>query len=142
MSVAVAVDGERTQLRELPDEITFVESPPGMAGLTRFDVSALDESGFLFSLRSLDNEAVRLFVIPPQAYFADYAPEVSPEVLAALSMEADTPPVMLAVVHPGAGEATTANLLAPIVVDPLTGMAAQVVLDGDEWPLRAPLGVG
>jgi flagellar assembly factor FliW len=28
------------------------------------------------------------------------------------------------------------------VVNPVTGAAAQVVLDGDEWPLRAPLGVG
>ena len=49
---------------------------------------------------------------------------------------------MLAVVHPGAEEPTTANLLAPILVNPVTGAAAQVVLDGDEWPLRAPLGTG
>jgi len=31
MSVAVALDGARSQLRELPDEIVFVEAPPGMA---------------------------------------------------------------------------------------------------------------
>jgi len=49
---------------------------------------------------------------------------------------------MLAVVHPGGDEPTTANLLAPILVNPVTGAAAKVVLDGDEWPLRAPLGTG
>lgn len=142
MSVAVALDGARSQLRELPDELVFVEPPPGMATLTRFDLTALDESGFLFALRSLELAGVRLFVIPPQAYFEGYAPEVSASVRTALGLDATTQPVMLAVVHPGGDEATTANLLAPIVVNPLTGAAAQVVLDGDEWPLRAPLGKG
>lgn len=140
MSVAIALDGARAQVRELPDELSFVEPPPGMAGLTRFDLTGLDEEGFLFALRSLEAEGVRLFVIPPQAYFQDYAPAVSPQVREALGMDADAQPVMLAVVHPGGSEATTVNLLAPIVVDPRSGAAAQVVLDGDEWPLRAPLG--
>lgn len=142
MSVAVALDGARSQLRELPDELTFVEPPPGMATLTRFDLTALDETGFLFALRSLELAGVRLFVIPPQAYFEGYAPEVSATVRTALGLDATTQPVMLAVVHPGGDEPTTANLLAPIVVNPVTGAAAQVVLDGDEWPLRAPLGMG
>jgi flagellar assembly factor FliW len=140
MSVAVALDGARSQLRELPDELSFVEPPPGMATLTRFDLTALDETGFLFALRSLEMPGVRLFVIPPQAYFQGYAPAVSTSVRTALGMDATTQPVMLAVVHPGGEEPTTANLLAPIVVNPVTGAAAQVVLDGDEWPLRAPLG--
>ncbi len=140
MSVAVALDGARTELRELPEVLTFVEPPPGMAMLTTFDLAALDDSGFLFALRSLEAPSVRLFAIPPQAYFPSYNPLVSAEVRTALGMDAETQPVMLAVVHPGEGEATTANLLAPIVVDPVSGAAAQVVLDGDEWPLRAPLG--
>lgn len=140
MSVAVALDGSRSQLRELPEVLTFVEPPPGMALLTRFDLVPLDEAGFLFALRSLEATGVRLFVIPPQAYFAGYEPEVSASVREALGMSGDAQPVMLAVVHPSEGEDTTVNLLAPIVVDPATGAAAQVVLDGDEWPLRAPLG--
>lgn len=139
MSVAVALDGARSQLLELPDELAFVDSPPGMGELTKFDLSALDESGFLFALRSLEQPGVRLFVIPPRAYFAEYAPEVSASVRIALGLSADTRPVLLAVVHPGGDDSTTANLLAPIVVNPLTGAAAQVVLDSDEWPLRAPL---
>ncbi len=140
MSVAVAMDGSRSKLLVLPDELDFVEAPPGMATLTRFDITALDEAGFLFALRSLEMPGVRLFVIPPQAYFREYAPEVSASVRTALGMDATIQPVMLAVVHPGGEEPTTANLLAPIVVNPVTGAAAQVVLDGDEWPLRAPLG--
>jgi len=142
MSVAVALDGSRSRLRVLPDEVVFVEPPPGMATLTRFDITALDESGFLFALRSLEQPGVRLFVIPPQAYFVDYAPEISASVRTAIGLDATTQPVMLAVVHPGGDDVTTANLLAPIVVNPLTGAAAQVVLDSDEWPLRAPLNAG
>lgn len=140
MSVAVSIDGTRSELRELPDVLTFIEPPPGMVQLTRFDLDALDDAGFLFALRSLESPGVRLFVIPPQAYFPAYAPPVSEQVREALGMSPDTQPVLLAVVTPGEGEPTTVNLLAPIVVDPTTGAAAQVVLDGDEWPLRAPLG--
>ncbi|NYI40002.1 flagellar assembly protein FliW [Demequina lutea] len=142
MSVAVAIDGDRTKLRELPDEIVFVESPPGMATSTRFVLTALDDSGFLFALRSLETPGVRLFVITPRAYFPGYAPEVSASVRTALGLDAATPAVLLAVVHPGGDQTSTANLLAPLVVNPDTGAAAQVVLDGDEWPLRAPLGTG
>ena len=140
MSVAVAIDGARNELRELPDVLTFIEPPPGMVQLTRFDLYALYDSGFLFALRSLENTNVRLFVIPPQAYFPTYAPDASEQVREALGMDATSQPVLLAVVTPGEGEPTTVNLLAPIVVNPATGAAAQVVLDGDDWPLRAPLG--
>jgi len=142
MSVAVALDGAGSRLRVLPDELVFVEPPPGMATLTRFDIAALDESGFLFALRSLEQEGVRLFVIPPQAYFFDYAPTISASARTALGLDETTVPVMLAVVHPGGDDPTTVNLLAPILINPATGAAAQVVLDGDEWPLRAPLGSG
>lgn len=141
MSVAIALDGSRSELREIPETLSFIEPPPGMASLTQFDVVALDDAGFLFALRSTEQPGVRLFAIPPRAYFPNYAPETTKDVRQALGMADDAQPVLLAIVHPGQGEATTANLLAPIVIDPSTGVAAQVVLDSDEWPLRAPMGV-
>ncbi|WP_062204877.1 flagellar assembly protein FliW [Demequina salsinemoris] len=138
-TIAVALDPARATLHELPDVLTFIESPPGMAPLTTFRLACIDEFGYLFTLRSAQKDGVRLFAVSPSVYFPGYGPLVSREVRDALGMADDTEPTLLAIVNPGENRATTVNLLAPIVVDPTTGNAAQVVLDGHEWPLRAPL---
>ncbi|MCU1424765.1 MAG: Flagellar assembly factor FliW, partial [Microbacteriaceae bacterium] len=36
-------------------------------------------------------------------------------------------------------EGTTMNLLAPVVVNATSGRSAQVILEGQDWPLRAQL---
>ncbi len=138
-TIAVALDSERASMQQLPDVLTFIESPPGMAPLTTFRLAAIDEFGYLFTLRAAQAESVRLFAVSPSVYFPAYGPQVSSEVREALGMSEDAEPTLLAVVNPGENHDSTVNLLAPIVIDPTTGNAAQVVLDGHEWPLRAPL---
>lgn len=152
MSVLVAV--ATSTGRDVPERLEFAASPPGMLDLRRFTLAPLDDVGFLFALRSDDDPGVRLFVVPPRPYFPDYAPRLDGETLRTLGLpesaatrpgteaaDGDTEPVLLVVVHPGQdGQPPTANLLAPVVVNPATGAALQVVLDSDEWPLRAPLG--
>jgi flagellar assembly factor FliW len=44
----------------------------------------------------------------------------------------------LVIANPGES-GTTVNLLAPIVVNATTGVCAQVILDDQDWPLRAQL---
>ncbi|MET0843289.1 MAG: flagellar assembly protein FliW, partial [Mycetocola sp.] len=46
---------------------------------------------------------------------------------------------VLVVINPGEDEATTVNLLAPIVLNRATGGCAQLILEGQDWPLRAQL---
>lgn len=133
MSVLVAADPAHPVA--LPEHVEFLEAPPGMLGLRRFTLTALDDTGFLFALRADENPAVRLFVIPPRPYFPDYAPRLDRATVDGLGEE---DPVLLVVVHPGDGGAPTANLLAPVAVSS-SGRALQLVLDGDEWPLRAPM---
>lgn len=136
MSVVVA--SPKAGRRTVSPELEFVVPPPGMATLRRFVLDPLDEAGLLFALRSADDPAVRLFVVPPQPYFPDYAPRLGDEAARDLGLE-DVEPVLLVVVHPGQdGHPPTANLLAPVVVNPATGACRQVVLDDDRWPLRAP----
>ncbi len=140
MTVTIALDASRTSLRDVPAHLRFVHALPGMPGRADFRLDAIDDLGFVFALRSEDEAPVRLFTMSPTAYFPGYAPELSAEVRDALGLTDDKAPVLLAVVHPGGDEPTTVNLLAPIVVNAESGSALQVVLDGDEWPLRAPLG--
>lgn len=140
MTVAIATDGTRRHIAEVPGTLTFVEPPPGLPGLGTATLAPLDDTGYVFTLRGNGDAGPRLFLVSPGAYFPSYAPEVTDEVREALGSARGGATVPLAVVHPGEKGATTVNLLAPILVDPATGHAIQVVLDGDEWPLRAPIG--
>ena len=120
---------------ELPARLRLVEPLPGLPG-TEYALDPLDELGFLFALRG--EGGVRLFVVSPALVFPDYAPRIGRAVLEAVGDGVDA--VLLVVVHPGSDDrpVPTADLLAPILVDPATGHALQTVLD-DDLPLRAPL---
>ena len=122
-----------------PTSIHPVTPLPGLPGHPEFSLDGLDDTGALFALRSLADPGVRLFVVRPETFFDGYTPGVDPSTRESLALEDGQEPLLLVVVHPGSGDSpTTANLLAPLVVNPDTGAASQVVLDG--WPLRAPLG--
>jgi flagellar assembly factor FliW len=131
----------RPRHADLPEVLHLRTPMPGLAGYEEFTLTALDDTGVLFALRSEPEGArpVRLFVVDPAAFFPDYAPTVEPTVLAGIGANRETVR-RLVVVRPAAdGEPPTANLLAPLLVEPGTGAAVQAVLTED-WPLRAPLG--
>ena len=144
MSAATARRTVRTPAgpRDVPSRLHLVEPLPGLPG-TEYTLDALDEIGFLFALRgSADAGDVRLFVVSPGLVFPDYAPAIPRLVLDAVcGTDGEQDVVLLTVVHPGPGErlAPTADLLAPLVVDRVSGRGLQTVLDED-LPLRAPLG--
>lgn len=121
-------------------EVRFVAPLPGLEALTRFALVRLDDAGTLYSLQSLEAEGVRLVVLAPGAWFPDYAPEVEEEDVEGLGLETADDALLLVVVTPGRSlAASTANLLAPIVVHASTGLAAQVLLPSGDHQLRAPL---
>ena len=122
-----------TMTSEAP--VRFVTPPPGLGSLTEFTLTGVTEE--LYSLRAVDAAEVRLFLLDPRPFFPDYAPRVSEEELADLGTEE---PAVLVVVRPASGEAPTANLLAPVLLNLETGAALQTILEGSDHPLRAPLG--
>lgn len=115
--------------------VRFVSPPPGLGSLTDFTLTGVTDA--LYSLRAIDAAEVRLFLLDPRQFFPDYAPRVSKEALADLGTEE---PAVLVVVRPGDGEAPTANLLAPVLLNLDTGAALQTILEGSSYPLRAPVG--
>jgi flagellar assembly factor FliW len=100
----------------------------------------VDEDGWLYQLRALDDPQLRFLVASPVPFFPDYEPEIDDDTLALLAPADSNQLLVLLVVSVGetAAEAT-ANLLAPIVVDHVSRRAAQVVQAGSDLPLRAPL---
>lgn len=126
------------QVQDVP-VIEMVEPLPGFPRLRDFHLEQLDEEGTLFALRSVEEPAVRLLVVPVHTFFPHYAPQVSEEAVASLGITPDGEVITLGVVNPGDSAASaTVNLLAPVLVNVATRQAGQIVLDED-LPLRAPL---
>lgn len=119
--------------------LSFVTSPPGFAPLTDFSLDKIDGSEGLYSLHATAAPGTRMFVVDAGVHMTDYRPVIPTEQCTALDLTAPEDAFVLVVVNPAKG-GTTANLMAPIIVNAGTGACAQVILDGQDWPLRAPLG--
>jgi flagellar assembly factor FliW len=149
MTVAVERDEVRVTTTTPDDSIPVVDVPDGLPGfpdLHSFAFEPLDESGLLLEMRSLEDERVRFVVVPSVAFFPDYAPEIDDLSAAKLGLVDDVSvvqtPLVLLVVNVGATlDTSTVNLMAPVVINGATRVAAQVVLDDPSLPLRAPLPV-
>ena len=127
----------------LPDDIPVLEMLRPMLGFPeqhRFALSRLDSTGLVCDLRSLDDDTTRFVVVPPEFFFDDYTPEIDDDLAGDLDAERAEDLLVLVVLTLGEDPAdTTANLLAPIVVNHRTRRAAQVVLADADLPIRAPL---
>lgn len=120
--------------------IEMVRPMPGFPEQRRFALVRLDEAGDLCSLKSLDDPELRFLVVPPSRFFPDYAPEVEDDVIADLEIESADDVLLLVVLNAGTSlSSTTANLAAPVLVNPATRRAGQIVLDEPGLPLAAPL---
>jgi len=118
--------------------LTFVASPPGFAPLVDFTLDDVDGAPGLHTLRSATEPAIRLFLIEAPVYLPWYAPSFTPESYDSVGAEGSDGADVLVVATLSDG-APVVNLMAPMLVNRRTGAAAQVILDGDDWPLRAEL---
>jgi len=109
---------------------------PGFPAHRQFVLVRLNDEGLLYAFTSVEDPELRFLVAPPEPFFPDYAPEIENEVFAALNTK-DPDRLLVMVVITAGVDATTANLLAPIIVDRDTRRAMQVVLTGSNMPVRA-----
>jgi flagellar assembly factor FliW len=117
----------------------FVTPPPGFEPHTEFALDPVEGAEGLFTLDAIDDAALRLFVLDPSLVMADYSPVISDEHVAELDLAAPADALLLVVAGRSA-QGAQVNVLAPIVANATTGRAAQVILDGQDYPLRASLG--
>ena len=130
-----------SEVQELP-ELSFVRPLPGFGDLRRFvlvELPALEGAEpVLFELRNLEEPAVRFLAAVPTAFFPDYAFDLDEDDCAELGLTDEADALVLVLLTMGQDvAATTANLLAPVVVNAGTRQAAQVILSGSDWRVRA-----
>ncbi|MBD8704111.1 flagellar assembly protein FliW [Frigoribacterium sp. CFBP 13712] len=126
--------------------VRFVAPPFGLEPKVDFVLDEIEGAVGLFALRAVDvldaaDDAadVRLFVLDASVHLTDYSPVITDEQTALLELT-DADDAMLLVVATPASSGMTVNLLAPVVVNRVTGAGAQLILEGQDWPLRAELG--
>lgn len=120
--------------------IELVRPMPGFPDDRRFALVELDDAGTLCSLSSLDNPELRFLVVPPEAFFPEYAPEIDDATVAELEIGSEAEVLVLLVLSPGSSlPDTTANLRAPVVLNTANRRACQVILDDGALLVRTPL---
>ena len=124
--------------------VAFVAPPFGLEPLVDFALDEVEGAAGLFALRATGSgsgaeaEAVRLYVLDAAVHLPDYSPVLTDEQTTGLDLH-DAAEALLLVVATPASSGMTVNLLAPVVVNTRTGTAAQLILEGQDWPLRAEL---
>ncbi|MET8149253.1 flagellar assembly protein FliW [Actinoplanes sp. NPDC049668] len=120
-------------------DMPTIDMASPMAGFPahrQFVLVRLNEQGLLYAFTSTQDPNIRFLVAPPEPFFPDYAPEIENDVLAALNTK-DPDRLLVMVVITAGLEETTANLLAPIIVDRDSRRAMQVILQDSGMPVRA-----
>lgn len=123
--------------------LTFEKGIIGFPELKRFtllyDVEKGTGAGIRF-LQSIEEPNFAMPVMDPLLVKEDYNPYVDDELLAGLGdLHADDLLVLITVSVPSDLTKMTANLQGPFVINVKTRKACQVIVDGDEYPVKYPI---
>jgi flagellar assembly factor FliW len=120
-----------------PAVVTFREGFVGIPEAKRFAIESSDEIAPLLRIRCLDKAGLSFLVVDPRLVEPGYRPELEPKTLSAVGLTDTDGALLLAVAHisPKAEECT-ANLLAPLVINPESLSGVQVILDPRHYSTR------
>lgn len=120
--------------------IDLVHPLPGFPQHRRFALVQLDDDGVLCQLRSLDDPDLRFLVMPPAVFFPEYDPIVAEDVVADLQIDSTDDVIVLLVINAGDSlHTSTANLMAPVLINTVNRRASQIILDDPNLAIAAPL---
>lgn len=121
------------------DIVTFADGLVGLPEMKRFVLLTLDdEEAGAGLLQSLDNSQFSMLVTNPLHLFPEYDVQLSESDCELLDLGADTRPLILTTlsVHE---QMITTNLVGPIVINPDTRAAKQIVLSEPTYSARHPV---
>lgn len=117
--------------------IEFTAAMPGLDPHTGFRLAGIAGAEGLYALRAVDAD-VRLFLLDAARVDRAYAPRIPAGIREEIGAT-ETDVLRTFVIANPAEDGVHVNLRAPIVVHPDTGRAAQVILDDQDYPIRALL---
>lgn len=141
MTITTKIFGEIT----IEDDkiIHFEKGIVGFSDLTDFTLifdSDDKEDAPIRWLQSLQEPGFAMPVMDPLLVKPDYTPEIADELLAGLGdLTPNNMLVMTTVTVPSDIKKLTTNLMAPIIVNTENLKACQVIVDGDDYPVKFPI---
>lgn len=125
------------------DEDAILTIPEGLLGFeryTRFVIVTLERFFPFQWLQSVEDANLSFPIIRPHFFCADYCPKLSAKVLEFLRLETSEEAEFYSITTIGpTPQEVTANLKAPLVVNPKARLGKQYILDGNSYSLRHPL---
>jgi flagellar assembly factor FliW len=129
---------------EQPHETAVVEFPSGIPGFEshrRFILITSAELSPLGCLKSVDSSDVSFLVIDPRLLSFDYDLTLSDFERARLGAGPGEPLLWLAIVTI-TEQAASANLRAPVVINPAKMIGCQVIRENDQYPVQFVINLG
>jgi flagellar assembly factor FliW len=121
--------------------VEFPSGIPGFESHRRFVLIASVELSPLGCLKAVDASDVSFLVLDPRLLFFNYDLTLSEFERARIGADADEPLLWLAIVTITEKEAT-ANLRAPVVINPSKMLGCQLIRDNDQYPVRFAINLG
>jgi len=119
--------------------VQFPSGLPGFEQCRRFVVVACDDVQPLQILQGLEGTSPSFLTVDPTRVLPRYRMTLSPRDCHRLGARTDDPLVWLAIVTVADDETATANLRAPIVINPRLMVGFQVMPQDSLYPIRQPL---
>lgn len=120
--------------------ITFTEGILGFPRDLRYVLLEREGNSPFAWLQSLDTPELAFVLVDPLTFLPDYRVEISPEDARELGIhDPESTAVLCIVTISEGGASVTANLLGPIVINPTTMRARQVVLFDSQYSVQYDL---
>lgn len=135
---------EAAVLKSAEADARAFEFVPGIFGfphLKRFLVADLPGGGDIFKqMIAVEEPEVGFTLVQPLAFFPSYTPAIGPGELAELGAESPEQVILMVIANvPTQFKQATANLKAPLLFNPFTRKARQVILPDDRYKTRERL---
>ncbi|NLK71501.1 MAG: flagellar assembly protein FliW [Clostridiales bacterium] len=124
---------------EMEDDriITFPKGILGLEEYKKYILFEMPDNPKLFLLQSMDEESICFLLIKPWDFFPDYETEISDEELSDIHVNSMEQLAVFNIINiKEEVSKSTANLLAPIIINADTREALQIVLQEDKYKTK------
>jgi len=120
------------------DIIHFKDGIPGFEEYKDYVLLQEDDVEFIMTMQYIEEDMPSFIVIDPSAFIQNYTPELSEFDKDFFDGETDLKYLLMTIIPKDMND-TVVNLKAPIVINPKTNKAKQVILENKDYPVRCRL---
>lgn len=110
--------------------INFPDGLPGLEQAREWELAEIEDGEPVWLLRSVDRQPLNLLLVDPTLINPDYAPKLTVADLSRVGSAKQSDLLTFVVITPGQKQQpATINLRAPLLINPVQMIGAQIILD-------------